>query len=351
MGVTVIVGTVKGGFVLRSQDRAAWTVDEPLFKGWKVTASTRAPDGTWYLGTASYVYGAAIQRSDDLKEWSQVEDGPAYPKGGDRKMNQIWTLAPAAGALWAGVDEAGLFRSGDGAAWEPIPGLNDHPTRRKWFPGNGGLCLHHVSADPADPQRMWVGISAVGVFRTEDGGATWNPRNEGVPRVIEDDEFAEIGYCVHGLAHDPDDANVIYRQDHAGMFRSRDGGDSWERTENGLPSWFGFPIELDRRTRRLYSVPLETDEYRIPCDGCFRVFTSADGADSWQAAGEGLPASHAYMGVLRGALSLDHQDPCGVYVGTTAGTVHVSADGGNAWTTLPYTFPRILSVDAYPDDA
>ena len=248
------------------------------------------------------------------------------------------------------MDVAGLFASDDGGeSWSPVEALNEHPTRSGWSPGAGGLCAHALLVDPSNTDRVWCGISAVGVFRTDDGGQTWHAKNKGIPVVLEDKKHKDIGFCVHGLAAEPDDANTIYRREHVGMFRSRDGGDNWQRIENGLPSWFGFPVAIDRRSRALFVHPMESDEYRMPTDGKFRMFRSRDGGDSWESLSKGLPQQRAYMGVLRGALDVDHLDPCGVYVGTTAGTVYVSNDAGDSWTELPCTLPRVLSVSVFND--
>ncbi|MCG8407239.1 MAG: hypothetical protein MI923_18735 [Phycisphaerales bacterium] len=348
MSVTVIVGTAKGGFVLRSDDRRSWQIEGPFFKGWKVTTVARADDGTFLIGAASDVYGAAIHKSKDLSDWRQVAQGPAYSEDEKRQLTQIWKLVVQDGAYYAGVAEAGLFRSEDrGETWQPMPGLNDHRSRSAWMPGAGGLCAHSILIDPANPKRLWCGISAVGVFRSDDGGDTWHPKNNGVPVILEDKEFSEIGFCVHALAQDPDNADLIYRQDHRGMFRTKDGGDHWERIENGLPSGFGFPLVLDRETRALYAAPLESDEFRLPCDGKFQIFRSRNGGDAWEPLTNGLPQEHAYAGVLRGAMDADHLAPCGVYVGTTSGDVFVSSDGGDRWNALPYRLPRVHCVAAY----
>lgn len=350
MSVTAIVGTDKGAFLLRAgADRRDWTLDGPHFKGWKVTASMRV-DGRYVLATASFVYGMALHVSDDLRTWRQIEHGPAWPKDSNRKLNQVWTLARAGGRLYAGVDEAGLFSSDDGGeTWRPVDGLNEHQTRHAWYPGNGGLCAHAILVDPRNPDRVWVGISAVGVFRSDDGGRTFHPKNHGLPTVMEDREHKDIGYCVHGLAADPDDADVIYRREHVGVFRSRDGGETWDRIENGLGSWFGFPIAVDRRSRAVYVVPLESDEYRMPAEGNFRVYRSRDSGKNSEGLGEGLPSVPTFTSVLRGALAVDGQDPCGVYIGTTGGQAFASADRGDTWRPLPCTLPRILHVAAYAE--
>lgn len=352
MSVALIIGTEKGAFIGRSdRSRHDWRIEGPVFKGWKVTTSSRSPSGRYFLATASQVYGAALHTGTDLKSWRQIETGPAYPEGGDRKLNQIWTVYCGTSRHYAGVDTAGLFWSDDdGETWQPVNALNDHRTRRSWFPGAGGLCAHAVLVDPRDPERIWCGISAVGVWRSEDGGQSWVSRNDGVRCIIEDKEFSEIGYCVHGLAQDPDDANTIFRQDHTGMYRTYDAGDHWERTENGLASWFGFPITIDPRTKTLFSFPMESDEYRLPVGGKFQVYRSRDRANSWEPLGRGLPEGPSYAGVLRGAMAVDGLDPCGVYVGSTSGGVFVSRDAGDSWESLPCILPRILSVKAYVEN-
>ena len=297
--MTLIVGTEKGAFLCRPD-----AIEGPLFKGWRVTATARTNTGRYVAATASEVYGPAMHVSDDLKEWRQVENGPSYAEGEEamgwqggelqkvpRKMKQVWTLTASDGRVWAGVDSAGLFTSDDdGETWQPVTALNEHETRSHWFPGAGGLCAHAVLVRG---ERIWVGVSAAGVWRSDDGGASWQAKNRGVRKMVPDKEFEEIGFCVHGLAQDPDDENAIYRQDHAGVYRTRDGGDTWEAAENGLPSAdvgpgkatkasFGFPIAMDPKSKHLYVVPLESDEYRLPRDGKFRVYRSRDAADSWE---------------------------------------------------------------------
>lgn len=348
MAVTLILGTGKGAFIARPKGRGKWQVDGPFFKGWKATASTRTASGRYLVATASQVYGAALHASPDLETWEQLEHGPAYPEGGDKKLHQIWTLHSATDRIYAGVDTAGLFFSeDDGESWRPFPALNDHPSSGSWFPGAGGLCAHSILVDPKNEARIWCGISAVGVWRSDDGGETWQAKNEGLRHTIEDKEFKEIGFCIHGLAADPDDANTIWRQDHTGMYVTRDGGDTWEPSGEGLASWFGFPVACDPKTKHLYAFPMESDEFRMPKDGAFHVYRSTDAGKSWHPLTKGLPEAPTYAGVLRGAMAVDGQG--GVYVGSSAGGLYVSADGGDKWQALPHTLPRILSVEAYVD--
>lgn len=352
MRVVVIVGTEKGAFLCTSgAERRDWQIEGLLFKGWKVTATGRSPSGRYFAATASQVYGAALHTGTDLGSWRQIENGPAYPEGGQRKLNQIWTIHCGSSRHYAGVDTAGLFWSDDdGESWQPMSGLNDHPTRRAWFPGAGGLCAHAILLDRKRPERIWCGISAVGVWRSDDGGRSWQSKNDGIRCVIPDKEFAEIGYCVHGLAQDPANPDTIFRQDHSGMYRTHDGGDHWERIEKGLPSRFGFPVVIDSRTKALFSFPMESDEYRLPVDGTCRVYRSRNAGESWEPLSRGLPSPPYYAGVLRGAMAVDGLDPAGVYVGSTSGDVFVSADEGDSWQTLPWTLPRVLSVAAYVED-
>jgi photosystem II stability/assembly factor-like uncharacterized protein len=372
MAVVVIVGTDKGGMVLRSDDaREHWDLGELEFRGWRVTAATRDPGGRTYVAVALESFGNALLVSDDLKSWEQLEAAPRYAPGDrgnpdhnrtisstapmgltdneGRHVDQIWALHSTGGTLYAGVSEAGLFRSDDrGKSWQPVLGLNEHETRPDWIPGFGGLCLHHVLSDARNPDRLWVGISSFGVFRTDDGGHTWSRKNDG---VTEQETF-----CVHGLTHDPRDADRIFRQEHTGMFRSLDGGDSWERIENGLPhgqlssgskSAFGFPVELDPATGYVYAFPLAGDDFRYARDGRVRVYRTRDGGELWEGLDRGLPSEPRYTSVLRGAMSVDRLDPCGVYVGTTSGHVFASRDRGESWIELPCTLPKIRCVEAF----
>ncbi len=352
MKVTLIVGTAKGAFIFRSDEsRKSWKMDGPLFRGWGVTAVARDAGGTFLFATASDVYGVAMHKSDDLKEWRQVPEGPAYAEGGDRKLKQIWRIVADKSGYYAGVAEAGLFRSGDGEKWTPVRGLNEHRTSKSWMPGAGGLCAHTILIDPKNTQRIWIGISAVGVFRSDDGGETWQDKNQGVPVILEDKDHCEIGYCVHAMVPDPDNADIIYRQDHRGMFKTTDGGESYTRIETGLPSGFGFPLVIDRNTKALYAVPLESDEYRFAKDGCLCVYRSTDGGDSWSPLADGLPQGNAYVGVLRSAMAVDNLESGGVYFGTTSGDVYASSDGGDYWTALPCRLPRVQCVAAFIEAA
>lgn len=336
------IGTEKGAYVLTRNDE--WSVTGPLFPGWRVGAFGTAPDGTYLAGLGSNWFGASVHRSSDLAEWTQVEAGPAYGPDSGRKLTQVWTFHTAGARVYAGVDEAGLFVSEDqGLTWEPVPALNDHASRPQWFPGFGGLCAHHVlSAD----DRLWVGISAVGVFRSDDGGATFSRCDEGVTPTVSpaEDGTGANGWCVHGLVADPLEPDRIWRQDHTGVYRTNDGGDHWERIEAGLPAGFGFPIARDHFSRSLFVVPLTADENRVPVAGRFAAYRSIDDGNTWSVAGTGWPRAEQFTGVLRNALTTDQHG--GIAMGTTGGRVYVSDDVGDTWSVLPFSFPRILTVAA-----
>jgi hypothetical protein len=342
MTFTIGVGTEKGGYLLRTNDRRSFSVTGPLFAGWKVNAFGRAFDGTFLAGVGSSWFGAAVHRSKNLENWEQVVESPRWPEGSDRKLNHIWTFHLAGQRLYAGVDEAGLFASDDyGLTWQPVDALNEHPSRKSWFPGAGGMCAHRILSDR---DRLWVGISAVGVFRSDDVGATFERKDDGVPPTVDPgtEGVDEAGWCVHNLSADPANPDRIWRQDHRGVFRTNDGGDRWERIENGLPAGFGFVMARDRASGRLFTVPLEADTNRLPVAGRLAAYQSDDDGDSWHVSGTGWPAAETFTGVLRGAVDTD--DRGGLAFGTTAGKVWTTFDAGDTWSELPFTFPRVNAM-------
>jgi hypothetical protein len=333
----IAVGTEKGGYLIDPESRL---VTGPLFPGWKVTAFGQTPSGDYLAGVGSNWFGASIHRSPDLENWSQIENGPTY--GDERALSQIWVFHNIGKRIYAGVAEAGLFASDDdGETWQAIKGLNEQPTRSEWMPGAGGLCAHRLlSAD----DTIWVGISAVGVFRSDDAGVTWQLKNDGVPPAGQPEGVPrpEIGYCVHNLDHDPSRPNRLWRQDHMGVFRSSDGGDTWERIETGLPAGFGFVMRRDHASERLFVVPLHSDENRVPVDGRFRAYMSDDDGESWTVSGSGWDAAPSFTSVLRGAVATDGEGT--VALGTTSGQVWITRDAGDRWLQLEPVFPRIGAV-------
>jgi photosystem II stability/assembly factor-like uncharacterized protein len=353
--VALLVGTRKGLFVLDGDaERDDWNVRGPLCDGWPIhDAIYDDASGAIYAGGGSNWYGPAVWKSPDLgKTWSHSSVGITYGDDAE-KVATIWSLATGPGdAMYAGVEPAGLFRSGDGGStWSHVEGLTNHPSRPEWQPGNGGLILHSIVPSDDDPDRVWVGISSVGAFETDDGGKSWSTRNTGVRAgfMPEDQQFPEFGQCVHKLVMAADGGEHLYQQNHCGVYRSTDGGRQWEEvTTNGLPTEFGFPMAAHPRDpNTVWTIPMtEPDQGRFMVDGHAAVYRTNDGGDSWTKSVEGLPQDNAYISVLREAMAVDRLDPVGVYFGTSTGQLYGSRDEGVTWRLIADNLPAIWSVDA-----
>lgn len=354
--VALFVGTAKGMFVLRARaDRNSWSVAGPAFAGEQIAALALDPrDGRLYVASQSWHWGTTIRTSDDLgATWSDPASSVLkFPEDTGLAMQQVWQIQPGRaaepGVVYAGVAPAALFRSPDrGANWEMIRGLHDHPHRERWMPGFGGLCLHTIVPDPARPERMTVAISAAGVYRTDDGGATWQARNTGVRAQFLPDKHPEFGQCVHKIVQHPRRPDTLFLQNHWGLYRSDDGGDSWRDIARGVPSDFGFCMAIHPHDPDVvYIVPLESDGYRCTPEGRLRVYRTRDGGGKWEALGEGLPQANAHETVLRDAMCTDALNPAGVYFGTRSGKVYASADGGAHWQCAVDGLPQVLCVRA-----
>lgn len=350
--VFLLIGTKKGAFIAESDaGRQTWSLKGPFCDTWPINHLIGDPEtNTIYGAGGNEWFGPAIWKTTDLGEtWSHSSHGLAYAEG-DEPIKASWSLAVANGSLYAGVQPAGLFRSDDrGATWRQISGLRDHPTRPEWQPGGAGLILHTMAIDPADRDRMWVGISAAGVFHTADGGKTWETRNKGTRAdfMPEDQRYPEFGQCVHSIAMAAGNADRLYQQNHCGMYRSDDGGKSWQSIEKGLPSSFGFPSAAHPRDRdTLFLIPLNGDiKGRYMPDGKAAVWRTRDGGDTWEDLRNGLPQENVFFGVLRQAMATDRLDPAGVYFGTNSGALYVSADEGDSWTEVSRYLPPVLSVE------
>jgi hypothetical protein len=354
----VLVGTTRGAFIVESDaGRGAWTLRGPLCETWPLNhVKADAASGTIYGGGGNQWFGPAVWKSTDLgATWTHSSEGLAYPEG-EEPIKTVWSLAPSNGALYAGVQPAGLFRSDDGGeTWSHIAGLRDHPTRPAWQPGGAGLILHSIVVDPQRGEKMWVGMSAVGVFHTADGGKTWETRNRGTRNdyMPEGQQYPEFGQCVHCVVMAPGMPDRLYQQNHCGMYRSDDGGRAWQSIENGLPSSFGFPAATHPRDpATLYLLPLNGDSAgRYPPDGKVAVWRTRDAGESWQPLRKGLPQENAFFGVLRQAMATDTLEPAGVYFGTNGGTLYASRDEGDDWQRIAEHLPMILSVETLVVDA
>lgn len=353
--VILLVGTPKGAFILESDaGRRTWTTRGPLCEGWPVHDLIHDPrSGAIFAAGGSPWYGPAVWRSDDLgATWSHSGAGLTYGDGeGVPPIPTIWSLAVAPdGALLAGVEPAGLFRSEDGGAtFTHVRGLRDHESQPTWQPGAGGLILHTIVPHPTDPARIWVGISAVGIFETIDGGRTWEPRNRGVRADFNPDPHPVTGQCVHKFAAAAGEPETLYQQNHCGMYRSTDGGRAWtDLTRNGLPSQFGFPLVTHPRDPGTWwIIPLNGDDRgRFVPDARPAVWRTRDRGDTWARLDAGLPDGNAYLSVLREAMARDTLDPVGITFGTKTGQLWHSRDEGDTWHRITADLPEIWAVEA-----
>jgi hypothetical protein len=354
----ILLGTRKGAFILElDSKRRAGSVRGPFAEAMPIQHLAWDPSRSALLGAAgSPWYGPLVWRSEDLGEtWTSSSAGLTFGDGADDEaVTRVWNITAAGEALYAGVEPAGLFRSDDGGlTWSHVAGLRDHPSRPGWQPGAGGLMTHSIVPHPSDPVQMWVGISAVGVFHTADGGATWEARNAGVRAAGSPDEYPETGQCVHKFGLHPERPEVLYQQNHTGVYRSDDGGRRWTDINAGLPSTFGFPIAVHPHdAQTIWTVPLNGDDVgRYMPDGRAAVWTSRDSGSSWTALTDGLPGESAFLGVLREAMAVDRHDEPGVYVGTSTGQLFGSPDEGRHWSLLADFLPGISSVEAITLDA
>src|SRR5918997_6917479 len=349
--VRVLVGTRKGAFVLTSDGRRErWDVSGPHFAGWEIYHLKGSPvdPNRLYTSQSSGWFGQMIQRSDDGgKAWEPVGnefqydgvpgthqwyDGTQHPW----EFKRVWHLEPSTtdpDTVYAGVEDAALFRSVDGGrTWQELPGLRGHESGPRWQPGAGGMGLHTIVLDPSDPGRIFIAISAAGVFRTDDGGRTWRPMNRGLRSQYIPDPNAEVGHCVHRIAMHPTRPRVLFMQKHWDVMRSDDGGDSWREVSGNLPTDFGFCIDVHaHEPETVYVVPIKSDSEHYPPEGKLRVYRSRTGGGEWEPLTKGLPQEHCYVNVLRDAMAVDRLDDCGVYFGTTGGQVYFSPGGRGTW--------------------
>jgi photosystem II stability/assembly factor-like uncharacterized protein len=385
-GVRVLVGTRKGAFVLSADGkREQWDVSGPHFAGWEIyhVKGSLVDPNRIYASQTSGWFGQIIQRSEDGgKTWDTPGGGPTtspqgWPMGESNKFvydtaddagkpltthqwydgtqhpwefKRVWHLEPSLtdpDTVYAGVEDAALFRTTDGAAtWQELSGLRGHGSGPRWQPGAGGMCLHTILLDPKDPERIFIAISAAGAFRTDDGGQTWTPINRGLRSEYIPDGDADVGHCVHRIAMHPSRPDTLFMQKHWDVMRSDDAGESWHEVSGNLPTDFGFPIDVHaHEPETIYVVPITSDSHHFPPDGKLRVYRSRTGGNEWEALTKGLPQRDCYVNVLRDAMAVDSLDSCGVYFGTTGGQVYASADAGDSWAPIVRDLPPVLSVE------
>ena len=349
--IEIWLGTRKGAFVARSKDRVKWKIDGPLLKGQEihhVVQDHRDPK-RYYAAVNSAWFGPHIHSSTDGgKTWNISDKGLELRGVPDQSLKRVWHIEPGhadePGVVYAGCDPGALFRSADwGQSWDLVESLTLHPTRSKWMPGAGGMCLHSIQC--LGQGRMVVAISAAGAFRTSDGGANWEPYNGGVRADFLPDKFPEVGQCVHKLLAHPANPEALYQQNHCGVYKGKLTGKKWTDITRGLPSRFGFGLAVpEAEPETLFTVPHQGAEYRCNLDGQLAVARSRDGGRSWKLMTRGLPKQHAHVTVLREAMTSDHLKPAGVYFGTEGGTVFSTNDGGENWGVLAANLPPVYSV-------
>jgi hypothetical protein len=350
--IGLLAGTKKGLFWFQSTDRRRWALHGPFQHGHEINHAIYDPRHTTIFATAnSPWFGSHLVWSPDGGQtWVSPESGPAFSPESGLQLERLWHIEPglpsSAELLYLGAAPAALFRSHDGGrSWHEMVGLTQHPTRASWQPGAGGLCLHSMCVDPFHPQRLFVGISSAGVFRSDDSGDTWIPCNRGVRAEFLPVKYPEVGQCVHKLLMAPGKADLLYQQNHCGVYRSETAGDDWTEITAGLPSDFGFSLALHpHEPETLYVVPLQEADFRCPHEGKLRVYRSCDGGRSWEPLSAGLPQEHAFIGMYREGMATDSLDPIGVYVGTNTGKIFASNDEGDSWYVLADHLPPVYSV-------
>lgn len=382
--VRVLVGTRKGAFILTADGkRDNWQVSGPHFAGWEIyhmKGSPVDPDRIYASQTSGW-FGQILQASTDGgATWHQpgLKPGetemPQFPATAPNRFvydqsgapltthqwydgsqhpwefKRVWHLEPSltdASTVYAGVEDAALFRSTDGgSSWHELPALRGHATGPNWQPGAGGMCLHTILLDPSNPGRIYIAISAAGAFRTDDGGQSWKPINKGLVSNFIPDPNAEVGHCVHHIALHPSRPNVLFMQKHWHVMRSDDAGDHWTKVSGNLPTDFGFVIDVHaHEPETLYVVPIKSDSEHFPLEGKLQVFRSRSGGNEWEPLTRGLPQQNCYVNVLRDAMAVDRLDDCGIYFGTTGGQVYVSPNGGDTWQPIVHDLPAVLSVE------
>lgn len=359
--VLLTIGTRKGLFLFQcGKSRDRWSMSGPHLTGNDVNHAAFDPrTGAIYATANDFWFGQRIVISPNLgKTWRDNRSSPKFPEGSPLKsVEKLWRVEPGRasdpGVVYCGVGPAAMFRSEDGGdSWAEVMSLNTHPTRDRWFPGAGGLIAHSIVLDPAAKARMWVAISAADVFRTDDGGASWQPMNSSLKNVLakydpKAELHPEVGQCVHHLVHAAGNRQRLYAQTHWGTYRSDDGAKTWKDITGGLPSDFGMVIAAHPRDPDVaYVLPLQGAEFRCPPEGKLRVYRTENAGKTWAPLTKGLPQRGAFMGTYREAMATDTLDPAGVYFGTNTGQLYASADEGDSWRRISAMLPPITSVTA-----
>jgi len=350
----LLAGTHKGVLMFTGDyDRKKWELKSNFFKGVDVNHAifdTRS-EPTIFACVNSSWWGPDIHYSKDFGEtWIEPEKGIQFKEGAEEKVKKVWQITPGLNSrqneLFVGVDPAALFKTEDGGkTWKNVDGLISHPTRKKWNPGMGGMMVHSICLHSENHNKLFVGISAAGTFVTQDGGKSWKPKNKGVLADFMPDKYPEFGQCVHHMESHPAKPDVLYQQNHCGVYRSDDSGEQWIDISEGLPSRFGFPLQINPNDPdMIYVIPEEGAEFRAPVNTAFAVHRSKNKGENWEKLTNGLPQKNAFIHVHRQAMTVDNHETCGIYVGTSTGQIFFSRDEGENWETLADYLPPIFSL-------
>jgi len=384
--VRVLAGTRKGAFILSADGkRDKWDISGPFFTGWEIYHLKGSPvdPNRIYASQTSGWFGQIIQRSSDGGKTWETPGGETVPKQGQPpagksnkfvydtsaesgkpltthqwydgtqhpwEFKRVWHLEPShddPDVCYAGIEDAAIFQTTDGGKnWRELPGLRGHGTGPQWQPGAGGMCLHTLILDKNNPMRIYIAISAAGAFRTDDGGQSWKPINQGLRSEYIPDPKAEVGHCVHHVAMHQSRPNTLFMQKHWDVMRSDDAGDNWHEVSGNLPTDFGFVIDVHaHEPDTIYVVPITSDSYHFVHDAKLRVYRSRSGGNEWEALTKGLPQSNCYVNVLRDAMAVDSLDQCGIYFGTSGGQVYCSPDAGDTWSAITHDLPPVYSIE------
>ncbi len=351
----VAIGTRKGLWLARSDDREQWRLEGPHFLMSEVAAvcfDPRRGRGRMLAGVMSWHWGPTVQVSDDGgRTWSEEERRAiAFPKDDDTALKRVWQLTTDphdADVVWAGCEPHSLWRSADGGETFALNrGLWEHPHHAEWGDGFGGGAVHTIVPNPADSDDLLVAMSAGGAYRSGDGGTSWAPSNRGISAYFMPDPYPEFGQCVHKVARDAVTPTRLYAQNHRGVYRSDDDGETWTSIADGLPTDFGFTVVVHpHQGDALWLVPVVSDGERIPPGGRLQVQHSTDAGRTWTTQTVGLPEP-SYTAVLRDAAATDRAEQPGLYFGTRNGDVFASLDEGATFHRIADQLPDVLCVRA-----
>ena len=356
MSHKLLVGTGKG-LVVFEKIATEWQYQRIHFLGMPVSmVYVDERHGTWWACLAHRHWGQKIHRSyDQGNSWEQVKT-PVYPKdaqlksGNPATLRKIWSMAHAGkdrpNELYLGTEPGGLFYSKDGGdSFHLLESLWNHPSRlSEWFgAGRDHPFIHSIVVDPRDSNHYYIAISCAGVFETSDNGQNWRPCNKGLIAAYLPNPNAEIGHDPHMLFASPVQPDILWQQNHCGIFRSINGGANWDNItgKDGFPN-YGFALAIkDDDPETAWVIPVTSDEVRVAVNTSLCVCRTEDGGQTWTALRKGLPQGNAFDIVFRHAFCIKGST---LAFGTTTGNLYLSENNGDSWSALSHNLPRIEAL-------